>query len=310
MAGNTVVMKYSEEIPLFTQYLESVLDQAGLPEGVVSFVYGDGSVGAELANADVDFISFTGSSATGKKLYQTAAARMLPVVMELGGSSPGVVFQDANLDECVEQIFWQRFSNSAQFCDGLKRLIVHNSIKDDLVSRLVEYANARVVGEPLNSETELGPLVAERQAVKLEEQVADAVAKGAKVECGGQRPDGLNGAYYLPTILTNITKDMRVWTEEVFGLALPVVGFDTYEEALELANDTEYGLSGFVYTQDTDLAQRACADIKAGSVSTQNADYYRPECAFGGYKASGVGRTAGFAGFRGVTHIKVVAYQK
>lgn len=311
LAGNTVVMKYSEEVPLFCQFLESVVAQAGLPDGVVGFVYGGPAEGTCLVDQDIDLISFTGSYATGQKLYLKAAEKFIPIVNELGGSSPGVVFADTALDDdTVADIFWKRFINSAQFCDGLKRLIVHRSRYDECVAKLADFAKARVVGDPLDMATEMGPLVAARQVEKLQAQLQDAVAKGARVVCGGQPPAGLAGAYFQPTILTNVTPDMRVWHEEVFGPVLPVVTFDTYEQAIALANDTIYGLSGYIYTADKETAARVVHDIKAGSVSTQGAHVYRPQNPFGGYKKSGMGREGGVRGFHDVAQQKTVAYRK
>ncbi len=311
LAGNSVVMKYSEEIVLFSKFLEEIIAEAGLPEGVVNFVYGDGTTGQMLFEQDIDFISFTGSSATGRKLYKKAAEKFIPIALELGGSSPAIVFEDCVLDEAfMEQLFWARFSNTGQFCDNLKRLIVHQNIFDECVEKLSSFAKSKTIGDPLNPDIDLGPLVAERQAVKVEEQVKDALAKGAILHCGGKRPAELNGAFYEPTILTNITPDMAVWNEEVFGPALPVVSFDTYEEAIKLANDTEYGLTGYVFTNDKDILQKAFTDIKAGGVSANQNHFYRPENPFGGYKASGLGRQGGKIGFHEVCQIKTVARSK
>lgn len=311
LAGNTAVMKYSEEVPLFSKYVEEVVASSDLPEGVINFVHGDGQVGSLLADQDIDFLTFTGSSATGQKLYQKAASKLIPISLELGGSSPGIVFENCTIDDAlIDTLFWKRFLNSAQFCDGMKRLIVHNSLFDQIVEKLSAYAETKVIGDPLDEKTELGPLVAERQVVKLEEQIKDALDKGAKLHCGGKRPQGLSGAFYEPTILTNITKDMRVWKEEVFGPALPIVGFDTYEEAIELANDTEYGLSGSVFTNDSNLARKAQLDIKAGSLDHNQAHYFRSQNPFGGYKKSGIGRQQGQAGFDEATQMKVIAREK
>lgn len=311
LAGNTVVMKYSEEIPLFSKYFEEVIASSDIPTNVINFVYGDGKVGAVLAGQDIDFLTFTGSTATGQKLYQTAASELIPIALELGGSSPGIVFEDCIIDDAlIDKLFWKRFLNSAQFCDGMKRLIVHNSLLNKVAEKLSAYAQTKVIGDPLDDKTELGPLVAERQVVKLEEQVKDALDKSARLHCGGKRPDNLKGAFYEPTIITNITRDMRVWKEEVFGPVLPIIGFDTYEEAIELANDTEYGLSGSVFTKDSKLAQKALMDIKAGSLDHGNAHFYRSQNPFGGYKKSGIGRQQGKAGFDEITQTKVIALEK
>lgn len=312
LAGNAVVMKYSEEVPLFSRYLEEILRASDLPKDLVGFVYGAGDVGAALAASDIDFLSFTGSSATGVTLYQTAASRLMPVSLELGGSSPGIIFEDCIVDDAlIETLFWKRFLNTAQFCDGMKRLIVHRRLMDKVVTGLADYAQKRVIGDACDEATELGPLVAERQVLKLEEQIQDALDKGATLHCGGKRPTGLSGAYFEPTVLTGITKDMKVWHEEVFGPALPIISFDTYEQAIELANDTVYGLSGSVFTNDKELAHKAMRDIKAGSIDHTNkshsAHFYRSVAPFGGYKQSGIGRQSGFEGFHEISQIKIMA---
>ena len=310
LSGNTMVMKYSEEAPVFCQFLETLVNQSGLPEGVINFIYGDGLAGSELADSDIDFIHFTGSYATGQKLYEKAAQKFIPIVNELGGSSPGIVFEDANVDEIVKDVFWNRFLNTAQFCDGLKRLLVHESLVEEMIEKLSAYAESRTVGDPFDKSTDLGPLVAERQVVKLESQLQDALDKGAKLICGGKRPDHLEGAYFYPTLVTNITFDMQVWHEEVFGPVLPIVSFKTYDEAIKLANDTIYGLSAYVYTNDKELAQKAIKDLEAGTVTVFGANAYRPETPFGGYKKSGMGHTRGIQGFHDSVRIKTVGRTK
>jgi acyl-CoA reductase-like NAD-dependent aldehyde dehydrogenase len=311
LAGNTIVMKYSEEIPLFQHYLDEIIQSSNLPNDVVQFVYGDGQVGQTLIDQDIQFVSFTGSSATGQKIYEQGAAKLIPVSLELGGSSPGIVFEDCPItDKLIDSLFWERFLNSAQFCNGMKRLFVQRSIFDDVVEKLSTYAKTKKIGDPQDEQTELGPLVAERQVVKLEAQVKDAIDKGAKLHCGGKRPDELQGAYYEPTILTNITKDMAVWHEEVFGPALPILPFDTYEEAINLANETEYGLSAIIFTTDKNIAEKALVDLQAGTVNQWPSHTYRPQNPFGGYKKSGIGRVSGVTGFKEITQAKAVSWIK
>ncbi|MFP4097657.1 MAG: aldehyde dehydrogenase family protein [Alphaproteobacteria bacterium] len=309
IAGNTVVMKYSEEIPLFSKFLEELCHKAGL-EDIIHFIYGDGSVGGMLVDQDIDYISFTGSYATGAQLYKKAAQKFIPVTLELGGSSPGIVFADADLDEIVGRIYGLRFINCGQFCSDLKRLIVHHSIKDALTDKLVARAKQAIVGDPLSPDTDMGPLVAQRQVEKLAEQVRDALDKGARLLCGGKKPVALEGAYFEPTLLSDISRDMLVWKEEVFGPVLPIIGFDTYEEAIELANDTPYGLTGYVFTRDNLLAIKAMSDIKAGTLSVNTCSASKAQNPFGGYKHSGVGRQKGKYGYREVTQAKVMAWQK
>jgi len=307
IAGNVVIIKYSEEVPFFSKALEEVCRAADLPEGVLSFVYGDGEVGELLTDEEVDLISFTGSSQTGRKLYIKAASKGIPAVLEMGGSSPGLIFPDVNIDQILKTIFDLRFANSGQFCDNLKRLIVHADLFEKCVAGLAEIAAKTRLGDPMDRATALGPLVAERQVVRIEAQVKDALDKGASVICGGKRPSGLKGAWYEPTILTNITRDMKVWTEEVFGPVLPVVTFKTYEEAMELANDTAYGLTGYVFTADKSIMCKATTDLKVGCVGINGLDFFRPQNPFGGYKNSGLGRENGKWGFHDVCQTKVIA---
>lgn len=310
LGGNAVIIKFSEEIALFSHYFEALLQQLNLPAGLLSFVHGDGQTGAILADAAIDMIIFTGSFATGQRLAQKAAEKFIPIITELGGSSPGIVFDDANLDQAIPDIYNKRFSNCGQFCSGLKRLMVDASIFDTVCDKLVAYAQQQVVGDPLADDTTMGPLVAQRQLEALEKQIADAKAKGAHILHGGKRPDHLEGAYYEPTLLTNITKDMHVWTQEVFGPALPILPFNSEAEAIELAHDTEYGLTAYFYTQDAERTKRMLHTLQAGVVTTQNTNTVRPENPFGGYFHSGIGRVRGVEGFHQVTQTKLIAWQK
>ena len=310
VAGNTVVYKTSEECPLFGKLLEEIINSAGLPEGVFSEVYGDGTVGDFLVHQDVNLISFTGSTKIGKHLYKVGGEKFIKVVCELGGSAPGIVFADANLDEVIEVIYGNRFTNCGQMCDALKRLIVHKSIFDEVVERLKKKLESLKVGNAEDEATDIGPLVAKRQLELLEEQVKDAVGKGAKIVTGGKRPEKLNGAFYEPTILTNVTTNMRVWQEEVFGPVLPIVSFETDAQAVKMANDTKYGLGSYVYTKDKGKALEVASQIDAGMVSINTASYINACSPFGGYEDSGIGREHGKFGFAELTQVKVVAIEK
>ncbi len=311
LAGNTVVFKHSEDCPLTGKLLEEIVQSANLPESVFNEIYGDGSdVGEYLMNSSIDLIYFTGSTGVGKHLYQVAAKKFIPALLELGGSAPGVVFDDADLAMAVESIYFNRFINSGQSCDALKRLIVQRTCFDEVVQRLKKLISTKKIGDPADTMTDLGPLVAERQLIAIESQVADAVQKGAKVITGGKRPAGLAGAYYEPTVLTDITFDMRVWQEEVFGPVLPIVPFDSEEEAIALANDTKYGLAAFVYTGDKERVVRVSSRIKAGNISVNNTSYVIAQDPFGGYKDSGLGREHGRLGLRELSQAKLVATKK
>jgi succinate-semialdehyde dehydrogenase/glutarate-semialdehyde dehydrogenase len=310
IAGNTVVFKHSEECSLTGKFIEDVLAKH-LPEGVFSEVYGAGDVGDILVHQDINMIAFTGSTKVGKHLYEVAGQKFIKSVMELGGSAPGVVFEDADLDSAIGDICFLRLLNQGQVCDGLKRLIVHESIFDDVVQKVAAIFASKKIGVAELAETEVGPLVAKRQLDLLVAQVADATQKGAKVITGGSsREKELGGAFFEPTVLTNVTKDMRVWNEEVFGPVLPVVSFKTEEEALQLANDTPYGLGAYIFTKDTERAQRVSAAIETGMVSVNGLNYVMPCNPFGGCKSSGMGREHGPYGFHEVTQIKVVARSK
>jgi succinate-semialdehyde dehydrogenase/glutarate-semialdehyde dehydrogenase len=272
-------------------------------------VYGRGPVGALLSRQDIDLICFTGSTETGMSLYRTAAQNMIKVVMELGGSGPGIVFEDADLDLAIPSIYDARFANAGQTCDALKRLIVHENIWDPVVERLTAKLEMIQLGDPTQPQFQMGPLVSKRQVDTLERQVEDAIKKGAIVIKGAKRP-GLLGAYYEPTLLSNITNDMRVWQEETFGPVLPLMRFSTEEEAVALANDTPYGLGAYVYTRDATRAERVSATLESGMVSVNGVSYVRPENPFGGYKNSGLGREHGHWGFEDVTQTKVVSKKK
>jgi succinate-semialdehyde dehydrogenase/glutarate-semialdehyde dehydrogenase len=308
VSGNVVIYKTSEEIPFSGKLIEEIINSSGLPEGVFSEVYGGGDVGKILVNGDIDLICFTGSTNTGKYLYKVAAEKFIRVFLELGGSAPGIIFEDANVDRVIDSFFGNRFLYCGQVCDGLKRLIVHENRLVEIIQKLTERINKTKIGDALDEKTEIGPLVSLKQLNTLEDQVTDAINKGAKVEIGGEKING--GFFYKPTILSNINRKMRVWTEEVFGPVLPVVIFKTDEEAIELANDTKYGLGGYVFTENKDKAKKIAMELKTGMVQTNNAGYLQPCSPFGGYKDSGIGREHGVFGFHDLTQVKVVAEEK
>jgi len=307
LSGNTVVFKHSEECPLTGKLLEDIMIEAGFPEGVFSEVYGDGKVGEFLTDRDVDFIHFTGSSKVGEYLYKKAASKFIPVLLEMGGSSPGIIFEGADLLTSCEHASGERFLNGGQVCNALKRMIVQENIFDEVVDLMKKNVDAMVVGDPLDSKNTMGPLVAKRQLDVLVEQVEDAKQKGAKVITGGTIEKTLDGAYYQPTILTNVTLDMRVMTEEVFGPVLPIVSFKSEEEAVKIANDTQFGLSAYVYGPDLDTLRQIGSQLQAGQISINGASFFSEHSPFGGYKKSGMGRNDGIFGFYEVTQKKVIA---
>lgn len=311
VVGNTIVLKHSEECPFTGKLLEEIVQSANLPEGVFNAVYGNGNdVGEYIMQNNIDLLWFTGSTAVGKHLYTVAAQKFIPAILELGGSSAGIVFEDADLPMTIESIYFNRFINSGQTCDGLKRLIVHQNIFDQVVQELKNLVLTKKVGSAQDPSTDIGPLIAERQVINLENQVADALQKGAHSIIGGKRPHNLHGAYFEPTILINITFDMKVWKEEVFGPVLPIIPFSSEEEAIALANDSIYGLSGYVYTRNKERALHVSKLLQAGNISVNHANYVIPQDPFGGYKKSGLGREHGKAGLRELCSLKLVALKK
>lgn len=310
IAGNTVIYKPSEETILFAKLVAEIVAESDLPEGVFTVLLGDGTVGEQLVQQPVDAILFTGSTRTGQRITELAAKTSTRVLTEMGGSAPGIVFEDADVPAIIDTIYGMRFDNTGQFCDNLKRLIVHESKLDEVLAELKRVNATKKVGDAVDETVDFGPLVAKRQLELLESQMQDAIDKGANIVFGGKQPEGSEGAYYEPTILTGITFDMRVWQEEVFGPVLPIVTFKTEEEAVKLANDTIYGLGAFVFTTDKERYFRVAKQLQAGDIGHNNALYYSPNSPFGGYKESGNSRAGGDAGFHEVTQIKLISEEK
>ncbi len=310
LAGNAVLWKPSEEIIVYSKLIANFIMQSSIPDGVLTILFGDGKVGEQLVNLPIDGILFTGSTRTGQHVNEIASKHSRHVLTEMGGSSPGIIFEDADIKSIVGTAYAMRMTNSGQWCDGLKRLIVHESKYQEILDALNDVNATKKIGNALDEDTDIGPLVAKRQLDLLLLQVEDAVDKGAKVFFGGKQPSGLEGAYYEPTVLTNITFDMRVWQEEVFGPVLPIVTFKTEEEAIKLANDTTYGLTAFVFTPDKQKYLRVASKLQAGCIAHNNALYFSPNTPFGGYKGSGHGRVCGNEGFHEVTKVKVISEAK
>lgn len=310
VAGNTVVFKISEEVPLFGKLLDAAFLEAGVPEGVFNQVYGTGDVGAVMLKQDVDLMCFTGSTATGRRVYQAATEKMIPALLEMGGSDPGIVFADADVRRVIEKIYEARFRNSGQICNALKRLIVHESRASEVVGELVSILKNKRLGDPEDRATDIGPLSAKRQLELLESQVEDARSKGATIVTGGKKPEGLKGAYYEPTILTNVTRNMRAWREEVFGPVLPIVTFKTFDDAINLAKDTAYGLGSYIFTEDKELAAKVAKDMRAGMVQINQSSLARACNPFGGHGVSGLGMENGIFGFHDVCRRKLIVRER
>lgn len=309
-AGNTVVFKHSEENPLVGKFIDELMQAAGFPDGVFTQVYGAGEVGDILTDQDVDFISFIGSSKVGRMLYKKAAEKFINVRLEMGGSSPGVVFEDVDIAATAKQVVSDRFFNSGQVCDAMKRLIVQKSIYEEFIVAVQKEIESLKFGSPDDEGVVVSSLVAERQVQPILDQINNSIEAGAKVLVGGKKAENMEGAYIEPTLIVDVTDDMPVWAEEVFGPVLPVMKFENEAEAIELANNTDYGLSGYVHTKDKERAVRVARAIKAGQIATNGVHNYHPDVCFGGYKASGIGRTSGVHGLLTGTQIKIITRLK
>jgi succinate-semialdehyde dehydrogenase/glutarate-semialdehyde dehydrogenase len=306
VTGNVVVLKPSELTPLSAMELGSLLHDAGVPANVFQVVIGDGATGAALVESEIDKLVFTGSVATGRRIGQSAAARLLPVVLELGGKDAMVVLEDADIDVASSGAVWGAFVNAGQACLSVERCYVHRSIYDRFVTACAEKTKLLRVGNGMNPETEIGPLIHERQLRTVEEHIEDARSRGARVITGGQRLSELGPNYYAPTVLADVTHQMRVMREETFGPVLPIMPFDSEEEAVRLANDSEYGLAASVWTHDRARGERIARDVNAGTVMVNDAVscFGISEAPHGGWKASGIGRTHGRLGLEEMVRAK------
>jgi betaine-aldehyde dehydrogenase len=310
-AGNTIVIKPSEVTPLTSIMLVELLEEAGAPRGVVNIVLGDGpTVGAPLTeHPGVDLVSFTGGFATGQAIIRASAATVKKVAVELGGKNPNIVFADTDFETVVDHALVAVFLHSGQVCSAGARLIVEDSLHDDLVAEIARRADLIRLGNGLDPETESGPLVSAAHRDKIEGFVASALAEGATLLAGGRRPDEpelQRGFFYRPTVFTDVRRDMRVVREETFGPILTVERFRTEEEAIRLGNDTEYGLAGAVWTSDPGRATRVAGALRHGTIWINDYHPYVPQAEWGGFKRSGNGRElgpTGLAEYREAKHV-------
>jgi acyl-CoA reductase-like NAD-dependent aldehyde dehydrogenase len=309
-AGNGVVVKPSELAPLSGALVEELFAAAGAPPGLVRVVQGDGDVGAALVSAPgVAKVCFTGSAAVGRRVAAAAADLLRPVALELGGKDAMLVLEDADLERSVEGALWGSFTNCGQICSGVERLYVAAPLYEPFVERLAERARALRIGRGDDLGTDLGPLISEDARAKVEGLVADAVEHGAEALCGGRRPEvGLPGWFYDPTVLAGGVRDRRIEREEVFGPVVTVEPFVDDEDAVQLANDTSFGLGASVWSRDPTRARAVASRLEAGSVWTNDSaySYALGGAPWGGVKGSGFGRSHGRLGLLELTQARFV----
>jgi succinate-semialdehyde dehydrogenase/glutarate-semialdehyde dehydrogenase len=308
VTGNSVVLKPSELTSLSALELASLLHEAGVPKDVFQVIVGDGATGSALLNSEIDKLIFTGSVATGKRIAQAAAARLLPVVLELGGKDPMLVLDDADVDVASSGAVWGAFVNAGQACLSVERCYVHRSLYDPFLEACVRKTKQLRVGNGNDPQTDVGPMIHERQLRNVESQVEDARTRGARVLIGGSRLTQFGSNFYAPTVLADVTHAMQIMREETFGPVLPVMPFDTDAEAIRLANDSDYGLAASVWTRDRARGESLARRIQAGTVMVNDAlaCFGVSEAPHGGVKASGVGRTHGRFGLEEMVRIKYV----
>jgi succinate-semialdehyde dehydrogenase / glutarate-semialdehyde dehydrogenase len=311
-AGCTVILKPSKEAPLSSVALFKIFDEVGVPNGVVNLVMGnsDTIVGTLMESKDVKKISFTGSTEIGKKLIRQSADTVKRVSMELGGHAPFIVFEDADLDLAIEGVIQSKFASSGQQCVCANRIYIQDSIYDQFAVKLKEKVSQLKVGDGLYEANNIGPLINEWAIAKMDEQVQDAKSKGATVLFGGERLNGGeydNGYFYCPTLLTESTEGMKILHEETFGPIAPLIRFSSEEEVIARANDIEYGLASYFYTNNLSRMYRVSEKLEYGMVGINDAAPFAVQAPFGGVKESGLGREGGTEGIEDYLNVKMTS---
>lgn len=307
--GNTVVLKTAEQTPLSALYAANLVKEAGFPPGVINIISGLGRVaGSHLAShMDVDKIAFTGSTAVGRLIMKAAAdSNLKKVTLELGGKSPNIVFDDADIDNAISWVNFGIFFNHGQTCCAGSRIYVQAGIYDKFIARFRERANANKVGDPFEYDTFQGPQVSKIQFDRVMEYIEHGKAEGAKVEVGGERL-GDKGYFIKPTIFSNVTPDMKIMKEEIFGPVCSIAKFDTIEDAIKTGNHSTYGLAAAVHTNNLNTAIKVANGINAGTVWVNCYNMLHHQIPFGGYKESGIGRELGEAALANYTQTKSVS---
>ena len=309
--GNTLVIKPAQETPCSAMEFAKLIHDAGLfPPGVVNIIAGDAEAGQELVtNPIADKVAFTGSTVVGKEIMKNAAADLKRVTLELGGKSANIVLEDADLDSAIDAALWATFFHAGQACESGTRLFLPDTLHDDVVSKLVEKTKKIRLGDPSQMTSDMGPLVSQRQLERVLGYIEKGKAEGATVATGGKRAEGEGldkGFYVEPTIFTGVTNEMTIAREEIFGPVLSVLRYKDVEEAIELANQSSYGLGGAVWSRDTQAAWNVAKRIRTGTVWINEYHMLNVQAPFGGYKESGLGREFGDEGLEAYTETKTI----
>lgn len=308
-AGNAVVLKPAEWTPLVSLKLAQIVERCGLPAGLLSVLPGRGAVVGEaiVTHPDIAKVSFTGGTVTGRHIAMQAARKLMPVSLELGGKSPTIVFDDADIDHAIAGVLFGIFSSTGQACIAGSRLFVHRAVLGSFVERLVAATKRLPMGDPNDPATRIAPLVSYAQRDRVEGYVARGLAQGGRLLCGGAAPDEdalRRGAYYMPTIIENVAADAELMREEIFGPVLVVIPFESEEELVVQANATVYGLACGIWTRDAGKAWRIARRINAGTIWINTYKQFSIATPFGGWKESGIGREKGREGIRGYMNQK------
>ncbi len=308
VAGNAVVLKPSEFTPAVALQLKRLMDEAGLAQNLFQVVIGDGATGAALISAGVDKLVFTGSVATGKRVAQAAAAKLIPLVLELGGKDPMIVLDDADVDVASSAAVWGAFVNAGQTCLSVERCYVHKNLCEEFLQACVAKTEKLRVGNGMEDGVDVGPMIHARQLQVVESHIADAVAQGARLLTGGKRLPRLGENFYQPAVLADVRPAMRIMREETFGPVLPVMSFDSDTQAIALANDSEFGLAASVWTRNRKRGEAMAAQIQAGTVMVNDvvSCFGIGEAPHGGVKSSGMGRSHGRFGLEEMVWPKYV----